>query len=141
MKIDQSVEIALQIITAIGVATAWSYKRRVTYVRTKIKADFEILKMSREFLGEDHDSSRRIEDKLNRSIKGLYRKNSEPRREPKGLDITIGILCAAGAFFFARQAILSENVIYLMVLYSAGAVIAGFISLGGFLNAFSKMRF
>src|SRR4051794_2149229 len=93
-------ETVLKAVSLIGAGASWLYTTRATNLRAKIKADFEVLKMSRDTLGADHELSQRIEAKLGQMVPYLYRKDSERKGRVRWDDLALACFCLLGAGTF-----------------------------------------
>jgi hypothetical protein len=137
-RIDsKAMENGLKAVSLIGAAASWLYTNRGTFLRGKIKTDFEIWKLSREILGTDQEFSRRIEAELGHMIPCLYRRDSEGKRKIRGGDLALACFCSIGAITFLIFGFYSATVLY-KILHFLSAAFLSFIALGAFQNAFPK---
>ncbi len=134
----ESAEIVLKVVPLVGAGASWLYSMRVTTLRGKIKTDFELLKMSREAFGPEHEISLRIQAKLDRTIPYLYRKEGERKGSIRWEDFALGCFCILAAGTFAVFGFDAVNLY--QILHFVAAAFLAFIAFGAFLNAFSKGR-
>ena len=96
--------------------------------------DLEIFEKSKNLFGESDEQTKRIKQKVKYLMLFLYRER-DPRapRFVRKADLAFAVACFAGAGAFAFSWHDSDRHWELIV-----ALLLGFLSLGGFLNTFSR---